>query len=67
MTGEVEQSDSTRPPSLDDLLLICRSLNKQHARYIIIGGLAIFEHALDRAFLRKWFADHGVEPPPTES
>lgn len=48
MTSDVEQPDSTRPPSLDDLLLICESLNKQYACYIIIGGLAIFEHGLAR-------------------
>jgi hypothetical protein len=38
----------TRPPTLEDLLLICRHLNAQHARYIVIGGFAIFEHGLAR-------------------
>lgn len=38
----------TRPPGLDDLLLICRSLNERQARYVVIGGFAIFEHGLAR-------------------
>ena len=40
--------DATRPPSLDDLLLICENLNAQEARYVLIGGMAIFEHGLAR-------------------
>lgn len=38
----------TRPPDLDDLLLICRHLNDAHARYVVIGGFALFEHGLAR-------------------
>lgn len=38
----------TRPPTLEDVLLICRHLNEQQARYIVIGGFAIFEHGLAR-------------------
>jgi hypothetical protein len=41
-------NDSTRPPSLDDLLLICTSLDVKHVRSIVIGGLAMFEYGLAR-------------------
>jgi len=40
--------EATRPPCLEDLLLICSSLNKEKASYIIVGGLAIFQHGLAR-------------------
>jgi len=42
------EAQGTRPPNFDDLLLICRSLNEHKAEYVIIGGLAIFEHGLAR-------------------
>lgn len=42
------ESLNTRPPTLDDLLLVCRHLNAQQARYVVIGGFAIFEHGLTR-------------------
>lgn len=48
MDKDDQREDATRPPSLDDLLLICRQLNQLEARYIIIGGLAIFEYGLAR-------------------
>ncbi len=38
----------TRPPTVDDLLLICHSLNELGAKYVVIGGFAIFEHGLAR-------------------
>jgi hypothetical protein len=40
--------DVTRPPSLNDLLLICRQLNEVQAKYIVIGGIAMLEHGLAR-------------------
>ncbi|HMP74743.1 MAG TPA: nucleotidyltransferase [Kiritimatiellia bacterium] len=39
---------TSRPPTLDDLLLICRNLNDQGASYVVIGGFAMFEHGLAR-------------------
>lgn len=48
MRDEEERKDTTRPPSLEDLLMICRHLNKEESQHIIIGGLAIFEHGLAR-------------------
>ena len=41
-------SPVSRPSTVDDLLLICRHLNEQSAKYVVIGGFAIFEHGLAR-------------------
>lgn len=45
---ESNPEQGTRPPNIEDLLLICRSLNEHQAAYVIIGGLAIFEHGFAR-------------------
>ena len=39
----------SRPPTLADLLLLCRSLNAQGARYLVIGGFAVNQHGFTRA------------------
>ena len=39
----------SRPPTRDDLLLICRSLNGHGARYLVIGGFAIIAQGFTRA------------------
>ncbi|MEW6302417.1 MAG: hypothetical protein AB1705_03040 [Verrucomicrobiota bacterium] len=39
----------TRPPTKDDLLLMCRSLNELGAKYLIVGGFAVIEHGFTRA------------------
>ena len=46
--GAGDSGLTSRPPCLEDLLLICTHLNLQAARYIVIGGLAIFEQGLAR-------------------
>lgn len=43
-----DKPESTRPPCLDDLLLICENLNQRSARYVVVGGLAIFQQGLAR-------------------
>ena len=37
-----------RPPTLDDLRKICRSLEEQGARYVLIGGFAMILHGGER-------------------
>src|SRR6266566_2818888 len=32
-----------RPPRLTDLVALCRRLNEEHARYVVIGGMAIIQ------------------------
>jgi len=39
----------SRPPTLDDLLLLCRSLNAAGARYLVVGGFAVMQHGFTRA------------------
>lgn len=49
----VEEDDGTtleaRPAGLDDLVTLCRNLNREGARYIVIGGMAIIQAGFVRA------------------
>ena len=38
-----------RPPTLEDLVSICRHLNEESARYIVVGGMAIIQAGFVRA------------------
>jgi hypothetical protein len=33
-----------RTPTLDDLAAVCRSLNEQGAKYLVVGGFAVIQH-----------------------
>jgi len=39
----------SRPPLLEDLLKICRELNRHGARYVVIGGMAVIQAGFVRA------------------
>lgn len=39
----------SRPPTLNDLLAVCRGLNAQGARYLVVGGFAVNLHGFARA------------------
>ncbi len=39
---------TSRPPEEADLVALCRHLNEQHARYLIIGGFAIIQAGFPR-------------------
>jgi hypothetical protein len=39
----------SRPPQIGDLVALCRSLNREGARYIVIGGMAIIQAGFVRA------------------
>lgn len=49
----VDQDDGapleSRPPTLDDLIELCRRLNEEGARYVVIGGMAIIQLGFVRA------------------
>lgn len=49
MDAEDAHPLESRPPTQDDLMLICRSLNDHGARYVVVGGFAIIEQGLTRA------------------
>jgi hypothetical protein len=40
--------NSERDPTQDDLISICRELNRAGARYLIVGGFAIMRHGYPR-------------------
>ena len=47
-----EDDDSpleARPAGLEDLVALCRSLNREGARYVVIGGMAIIQAGFVRA------------------
>ena len=39
----------SRPPTLADLVELCRHLNAEGALYIVVGGMAIIQHGYTRA------------------
>jgi len=39
----------SRPPKLEDLVALCRSLNREAVRYIVVGGMAVIQAGLVRA------------------
>jgi hypothetical protein len=39
--SDASGEDQSRPPTLEDLLRLCRELNDAGASYIVIGGMAI--------------------------
>ena len=47
MDDEADRGYS-RAPELEDLLTVCRALNREGARYILIGGFAVILHGLVR-------------------
>jgi len=49
MDAEDAEPLESRPPTKEDLLLLCRSLNEQGAKYLIVGGFAVIEHGFTRA------------------
>jgi hypothetical protein len=38
-----------RPPLLEDLVSLCRDLNREAARYVVIGGMAVIQSGFGRA------------------
>src|SRR5688572_7006935 len=49
MDSEDAHPPDSRPPTLEDLLLLCRSLNAAGARYLVVGGFAVMHHGFTRA------------------
>jgi len=41
---EADDGQHVRAPTLEDVVRICRSLNENAARYILIGGFAVIAH-----------------------
>ena len=47
--GAPETPLESRPPTLADLVALCRSLNEQQARYVVVGGMAVIQAGFVRA------------------
>jgi hypothetical protein len=45
----MEADSPPRPPQETDLIGLCRALNKQGARYVVVGGMAVIHHGFLRA------------------
>ncbi len=39
----------SRPPTVEDLVKLCRSLNNMGAKYLVIGGMAVIQAGFVRA------------------
>ena len=49
MDPEDAHPAESRPPTVRDLVVICRSLNERGARYLVVGGFAVNQHGFSRA------------------
>lgn len=49
MVSPDDEPLEARPPGLSDLVSLCRALNREGARYVVIGGMAIIQAGFVRA------------------
>lgn len=49
MAPQDAEGQKTRPPTIDDLVAICKKLNETNAKYILIGGFAVNYYGFPRA------------------
>lgn len=48
MAPQDAEGQETRPPTIDDLVKVCKTLNEEKAKYVLIGGFAINYYGLPR-------------------
>jgi len=46
---DADQAPQARPPLLEDLVSLCRDLNREGAAYVVIGGMAVIQAGFGRA------------------
>lgn len=49
MASQNAKGQTSRPPTIDDLVAVCRRLNEEGTKYILIGGFAMNYYGLPRA------------------
>lgn len=49
MASQNAEGQTSRPPTIDDLVAVCRRLNEEGSKYILIGGFAMNYYGLPRA------------------
>jgi hypothetical protein len=59
MDSENAHPAESRPPTVADLVTICRSLNTEGALYMIVGGFAVNQHGFTRTTMEdRVFLEH---------
>jgi hypothetical protein len=48
MDAQESHPDESRPATVADLVQVCRSLNVEGARYVVVGGFAVNQHGFAR-------------------
>lgn len=46
---DADEAPEARPPLLEDLVSLCRDLNREGARYVVVGGMAVIQAGFGRA------------------
>ncbi|MBI5050192.1 MAG: nucleotidyl transferase AbiEii/AbiGii toxin family protein [Nitrospirae bacterium] len=49
MASQDVEGKTPRPPTIDDLVAVCKRLNEEDAKYVLIGGFAINYYGFPRA------------------
>lgn len=49
MAAQDVTGEQTRPPTIDDLVVVCKRLNEEGVKYILIGGFAVNYYGFPRA------------------
>ncbi|MFA4829696.1 MAG: nucleotidyl transferase AbiEii/AbiGii toxin family protein [Thermodesulfovibrionales bacterium] len=49
MAAQDAEGPKSRPPTIDDLLAVCKKLNEKGVRYVLIGGFAMNYYGFPRA------------------
>lgn len=49
MAAQDAEGEKSRPPTIDDLLAVCKRLNEEGVKYVLIGGFAINYYGFPRA------------------
>jgi hypothetical protein len=47
--ADADEAPEARPPLVEDLVALCRDLNREGARYVVIGGMAVIQAGFGRA------------------
>ena len=43
-----KEPGKSRPPTVDDLVLLCRQLNTRGVKYLVVGGMAMINEGMPR-------------------
>ncbi|MBU4320333.1 MAG: nucleotidyltransferase [Nitrospinae bacterium] len=49
MAAQDAEGPKSRPPTIDDLLAVCKKLNEKGVKYVLIGGFAMNYYGFPRA------------------